>query len=83
MAKKYNPEDYELYAIVARSPSGSTAVMELVYGREKVAAMAQELIESDHAVRIYACVEKDFEVTTKVTVVFADEKDEPYDLYDT
>lgn len=68
----FNPDAYKYYGIVAKSPSGSTAVRELVQGLDRLTEMAQNLIESDHDVKIYECVERKFEISTKVTISFTD-----------
>lgn len=70
---RYNPEDYEIYVLVATSnQNGATAVREIITGRKNVAERAQGLIESDHSVKIFDCVEKNFEVVMAATLHFYD-----------
>lgn len=58
----------ELWGIVARAPSGSTAAMELVSGRDAAATRVAELLESDHVVMLYECKRVDYEITTSITI---------------
>lgn len=60
----------EFLGIVATAPSGSTATMELVSGREAAAKRIEELVESGHHVRLFKCTEVEYEVATSVTVYF-------------
>lgn len=70
---EYNPDDYRMFVLIARaSGGGPTAAKEIVTGLSKLTEMAQEFLESDHDVEIYECVEKEFEITTQVTVTFHD-----------
>lgn len=58
----------EYWGIVARAPSGSTAAMELVGGREAAASRVAELVESDHSVTLFECKPVRFEISTAITI---------------
>ena len=58
----------EYFGIVATAPSGSTAAMELVSGRQTAATRIAELLESDHTVKLLTCKHVQFELTTSITV---------------
>lgn len=61
---------YEYFGIIATAPSGSTAAMELVSGRERAAKVAEDYIESDHTVRVFLCKEIDYDIVTTKTIMF-------------
>jgi hypothetical protein len=69
----FDPHAYILYAIVARGPSGSTPARELITGLNELTKRVEELLESDHEVHVYECVERKYEVTKKFTIVFEEE----------
>ncbi len=58
----------EYWGIVARAPSGSTAAMELVSGRDAAASRVAELLESDHTVMLFECKKVDYEISTAITI---------------
>lgn len=57
----------EYFGIVA-TESGITRAMEMVSGRERAAKEIESFLESGHSVRLFKCVEVDFEVDTLTTV---------------
>jgi len=59
--------DYEFYVVDAKSPSGSTAALEVIQGKQKLADRVYELESSDHTVRVYRTALVNHEVYTKVT----------------
>ena len=62
----------EYWGIIATAPSGSTAAMELVSGRDAATTRVTELVESDHTVRLFACKQVEFELVTCVIMHIVD-----------
>lgn len=63
--------EYEYFGIIATAPSGSTAAMELVSGRERAAEKVGEYIDTGHTVRLFECKEiTDFEIAIQTTIRF-------------
>lgn len=63
----------EYFGIVATAPSGSTAGMELVSGRDAMVAKVAEWIDSDHTVRLFKCLPVEYHVHTMIAIHLEDE----------
>lgn len=71
----YNPDNYEMFVLVAEPPFGSRITKEIITGLQALTNKIEELLESAHEVKVYKCIEKEFEVIKKFTVTFTEEQD--------
>lgn len=71
----HNPDDYEMFVLVAKPPFGGKIIKEIVTSLHALTYRVEELLESAYEIEVYKCIKRKFEVAKKFTVTFTDEQD--------
>lgn len=62
----------EWFGVIAKSKETGRTAANMICGRDAVAEMAGSLIESGNEVRVFKCVEVEFDVAVKHTITIND-----------